>query len=136
LNLTARAAPETYIIAGHKGQPTKVKATGRPPRRRRLKGKRGRGTSADEKNPVLGLTQRGGCVFLKVLPNVKQSTIRPVFEQHVLSKSLINTDEYNIYSKLTTWGYEHKTVNHGQGEYARDEDGDGFCEPGRQCGSL
>ena len=93
-----------------------------------MKGKRGRGTSADEKNPVLGLTQRGGCVFLKVLPNVKQSTIRPVFEQHVLSKSLINTDEYNIYSKLTTWGYEHKTVNHGQGEYARDEDGDGFCE--------
>jgi len=22
----------------------------------------------------------------------------------------------------------HKTVNHGRGEYARDEDGDGFCE--------
>jgi transposase-like protein len=24
--------------------------------------------------------------------------------------------------------YEHKTVNHGSGEYARDEDGDGKCE--------
>jgi len=22
----------------------------------------------------------------------------------------------------------HKTVNHGRGEYARDDDGDGFCE--------
>ena len=29
---------------------------------------------------------------------------------------------------MTEWGYAHKTVNHGQGEYARDEDGDGFHE--------
>jgi len=26
------------------------------------------------------------------------------------------------------WGYGHKTVCHGRGEYARDEDRDGFCE--------
>jgi hypothetical protein len=26
------------------------------------------------------------------------------------------------------WGYEHKRVNHGRGECARDEDGDGLCE--------
>src|SRR4051795_13039465 len=25
-------------------------------------------------------------------------------------------------------GYGHKTVCHGRGEYARDEDSDGFCE--------
>ena len=24
--------------------------------------------------------------------------------------------------------FGHKTVHHGRGEYARDEDGDGFCE--------
>ncbi len=40
----------------------------------------------------------------------------------------IYTDEYNIYSRLEAWGYRHKTVNHSLGEYARDEDGDGFCE--------
>jgi len=40
----------------------------------------------------------------------------------------MNTDEYAIYGKLTGWGYEHKTVNHSKGEYARDEDGDGFHE--------
>jgi len=50
--------------------------------------------------------------------------------------ALINTDEYNIYNKLVDWGYAHKVVNHGQGEYARDEDGDGFHEPGRRCGTL
>jgi transposase-like protein len=41
---------------------------------------------------------------------------------------LIHTDEYNIYARLPAWGYEHKTVCHGRGEYARDEDGDGFHE--------
>src|SRR3954454_22365276 len=39
-----------------------------------------------------------------------------------------HTDEYGIYARLPTWGYQHKTVCHGRGEYARDEDGDGFCE--------
>ena len=29
---------------------------------------------------------------------------------------------------MTEWGYPHKTVCHGVGEYARDEEVDGFCE--------
>jgi len=32
------------------------------------------------------------------------------------------------YARLPAWGYGHKTVCHERGEYARDEDGDGFCE--------
>ena len=36
----------------------------------------------------------------------------------------VYTDEYNIYGKLPEWKYEHKIVNHGAGEYARDEDAD------------
>jgi transposase-like protein len=40
----------------------------------------------------------------------------------------VYTDEYSIYARLCVWGYDHKHVNHGRGEYARDEDGDGFCE--------
>ena len=40
----------------------------------------------------------------------------------------MNTDEYVIYEPLEAWGYGHKTVCHSAGEYARDEDGDGFCE--------
>ena len=30
--------------------------------------------------------------------------------------------------KRSQMGYEHKTVNHSSGEFARDDDGDGFCE--------
>ena len=63
-----------------------------------------------------------------MLDNVRQTTIQPIIEATVKSGTLIHTDEYAIYARLTTWGYWHKTVCHGRGEYARDEDGDGFCE--------
>jgi len=74
------------------------------------------------------LIQRGGEVVLHMLANVQQKTIRPIIEGVVTQGSRINTDEYSIYTHLTAWGYEHRTVCHGRGEYARDEDGDGFCE--------
>lgn len=49
-------------------------------------------------------------------------------KQSLLLDQKFFTDEYDIYSRLTAWGYDHKTVNHGVGEFARDEDGDGFHE--------
>jgi len=121
-------ADEVYIVAGHKGQPTKVTKSGREPRRRRLKGHRGRGTSASEKPPVLGLVQRDGSLVLRALDNVRQVTIRPLIEQSIRSGTLIYTDEYNIYDRLEEWGFKRKSVSHANGEYARDEDEDGFCE--------
>ena len=45
-----------------------------------------------------------------------------------MAGALVYTDEYNPYSQLEAWGYRHKTVNHGAGEYARNEDGYGFHE--------
>ena len=59
---------------------------------------------------------------------VQQATIHPIIEKTVAKGSSVYTDEYRIYAKLPGLGYGHKTVCHGQGEYARDEDGDGFCE--------
>jgi hypothetical protein len=34
----------------------------------------------------------------------------------------------NISCPLEKWGFQHKMVNYCAGEYARGEDGDGFCE--------
>src|SRR3954470_20023311 len=101
---------------------------GRPGRRRRLRGAPGRGTLEEEKPPVLGLLQRGGDVVARMLANVQQATIRPVIEAAVVQGALVHSDEYDVYARLEEWGYEHQTVCHGRGEYARDEDGDGFCE--------
>jgi transposase-like protein len=63
-----------------------------------------------------------------MLPDVRQATIRPVIEATVAKGALAHTDEYDIHGRLEEWGYGHKTVCHGRGEYARDDDGDGFCE--------
>ena len=63
-----------------------------------------------------------------MLANVQQTTIRPVIEASVAKGALVHTDEYDVYARLQDWGYGHKAVCHSRGEYARDEDGDGFCE--------
>ncbi len=119
---------EVYIVAGHKGYPKSVAAKGRQGRRRRLKGARGRGTAATDKPPVLGIIKRNGEVIVKMLDNVRQETIKPVIEEYVEKGSLVYSDEYCIYSRLEKWGYKHESVCHSKGEFARDDDGDGFCE--------
>ncbi|MGL6196505.1 MAG: IS1595 family transposase [Thermoguttaceae bacterium] len=101
---------------------------GRNARKRRLKGPRGRGTAETDKPPILGMIERCGAVVMRMLDNVRQVTIQPIIEKFIKPGTLINTDEYDIYGRLSEWGYEHKTVCHGHGEYARDEDGDGLCE--------
>jgi transposase-like protein len=74
------------------------------------------------------MIQRGGQVVIQMLANVQQKTIAPLVKSTILEGSKLYTDEYGIYSKLTDWGYQHKTVCHGHGEFARDDDGDGFHE--------
>lgn len=93
-----------------------------------MKGAPGRGTLEKEKPPIFGMLQRGGRVVIQMLANVQQATIRPLIEATIAPGTLVHTDEYDIYSRLEEWGYRHKTVCHGKGEYARDEDGDGFHE--------
>lgn len=119
---------EVYIVAGHKGNPDAVRKKGRNGRRNRLKGAGGRGTLEKEKPPVSGLTERGGDVAITMPENVRQTVIEPVICGTVEKGTLIYTDEYDIYNRLQEWGYERKSVCHSRGEFARDEDGDGFCE--------
>ena len=74
------------------------------------------------------MIQRGGDGVIRLLENVQQKTIEPIIKALIAPGTLVNTDEYVIYEPLEAWGYGHKTVCHSAGEYARDEDGDGFCE--------
>ena len=74
------------------------------------------------------MIQRGGAVVIRMLENVKQITIQPLIEQFIAPGTRVYTDEYDIYHRLPEWGFDHRTVCHGRGEYARDEDGDGFHE--------
>jgi transposase len=74
------------------------------------------------------MIQRTGEVVIQMLANVRQATIAPLIKATLAPGTLVFTDEYDIYARLSAWGYGHKTVCHSSGEYARDEDGDGFCE--------
>jgi len=83
---------------------------------------------AKEKPPILGLIQRGGEVILRMLEHVQQKTLEPIIRAGVAEGARFYTDEYDIYARVPAWGYDPHSVCHSRGEYARDEDGDGFHE--------
>ena len=74
------------------------------------------------------MIERGGAVVVRMLENVQQATIGPLIERFIAPGTRVYTDEYDIYHRLLDWGFAHRTVCHSRGEYARDDDGDGFHE--------
>ena len=126
-------ADECYQSAGSKGLAREVARHDRAPRQRELQ-LRGRAIAAMGRPPLLGLVQRrdktdqdapAAQVYLEVLENVRSAAITPIIAAKVKGGSQFFTDEYNIYH-FTEADYDHRTVNHGAGEYAR-RDPDGTC---------
>jgi transposase len=74
------------------------------------------------------MMQRGGQVVINLLANVPQKTIEPLIKATIVPGTRVYTDEYGMYARLGRWGYGHKRVNHGRGEFVRDDDGDSVCE--------
>ena len=83
---------------------------------------------AKEKPPIFGMIQRSGEVVLRMPADVKQKAIGPLIKATIAPGSTVSTDESDIDHRLPEWGYAHRTVRHAAGEFARDDDGDGFCE--------
>jgi len=71
---------------------------------------------------------RSGQVVLHLLANVQQKTIEPLIKDPIVPGTLVYTDEYSMDARLQSWGYGHKHVHHGRGEFARDDDGEGLCK--------
>lgn len=96
-----------------------------PPRRRARK-RRGRGTFANDCPPVLGIIGREtGAIRLRVGQDTKRLTLCGFVEQFTSVETLVYTDEYASYNALRRI---RDTVCHGIGEWARDDDGDGWYE--------
>ena len=96
------------------------------PPRRRANQRRGRGTYANDRPPVLGVIGREtGQVRLRVARDTKASTVCPFVERFTQPEALVYTDEYASYNPLQR---ERITVCHGTKEWARDDDGDGWYE--------
>src|ERR671937_905972 len=126
-------ADECYQSAGSKGLARDVARCDRAPRQRGLQ-LRGRATAETGRPPLLGWVPRrdktdqdapAAQVSLEVLENVRTATIKPIIAAKVKSGAQCFTDEYNI-DHFTKADYDHRTVNHGAGEYAR-HDPDGTC---------
>jgi transposase len=102
-----------------------------PPRRRANK-RRGRGTYANDRPPILGTVGReSGQVRLRMVEDTTGRTLRDHVHQFTQGEAIVNTDEYQSYNGLNRL---HDTVGHGRNEWARDDDSDGFCEV--HCNSV
>jgi hypothetical protein len=67
-------------------------------------------------------------VVIRRLENVPQRTITPRIQATIAPGTCIDTEAYDIYSRLEPWGYAPESGCHSRGKYARDDDGDGFHE--------
>lgn len=98
----------------------------RDPPRCRANKRRGRGTFANDRPPVVGTIGREtGQVRLRVTPDTKQTTLREHVERFTGEGTHVYTDEYDSYNTIQR---TRSTVAHGIKEWARDDDGDGVRE--------
>lgn len=97
---------ETYVG----GKPRKGSTTPR---------KSGRGTA---KQPMMAMIEREGSARTHVIPDASRATLQTAIKRHVDRDARIITDEWSGYTGIGekfTGG--HVTVNHGRGEYARND---------------
>ncbi|MEQ9099876.1 MAG: IS1595 family transposase [Imperialibacter sp.] len=74
--------------------------------------KRGRGTS---KTPIVGVVERNGNVYLKVVQNLTASSLMKVLKDSVnVNNAIVMTDEFKSYKSFDKL-VQHLTINHSQG---------------------
>ena len=80
--------------------------------------KAGRGTVG--KTPVLGMRERGGRTVATPIANTDARTVQAEIHRRVEVGSTLHTDEAGVYASIGGMFFEHDTVNHSEGEFARD----------------
>ena len=120
---TEAETDEMFQNAGEKGDPHLDPSD--PPRRRGNK-RRGQGTYENDRPPVVGtLGRESSLVRLRVVPQTDGATLSAHVHQFTLPTAMVYTDGWRGYSRPDR---SHAIVRHGDGEWARDDDRDGFCE--------
>jgi len=79
----------------------------------------GRGTIG--KTPVVGMRERGGRTKAKPVSGTDKRTLQDAIHEHVEFGSTLHTDEHAGYIGLDGLFYSHKSINHGAGEYSRQD---------------
>ncbi len=86
-------------------------------RKPKIKGFTGRG--AKGKTVVMGILERDGEVFTKVVPSAGRKSLIPPIIERLKVGTRISTDEWGPYRILKRLGYDHETVNHSADEWVR-----------------
>ena len=86
-------------------------------RKPKIKGFTGRG--AKGKTIVMGILERDGEVFTKVVPTAGRKSLIPPIIERLMAGTRISTDEWVAYRILKQLGYDHETVNHSADEWVR-----------------
>jgi transposase-like protein len=83
------------------------------------RGLKGEAKREGNKSTVVGMVERGGKIAALVTKDRTANTILPLVHEHVLPKSMIYTDDWFGYSRLSgnPRGYVHKRINHSQKVY-------------------
>ncbi|MCA1574142.1 MAG: IS1595 family transposase [Acidobacteria bacterium] len=98
----------------------------RDPPRRRANKRRGHGTYANDRPPIVGTVgRRSGQVRLRVVKRTTKATLKKHVQLFTTPQARVYTDEWSGYADLER---KHATVEHGRKEWARDDDGDGVRE--------
>ncbi|PIZ48422.1 hypothetical protein COY29_03840 [Candidatus Woesebacteria bacterium CG_4_10_14_0_2_um_filter_39_14] len=84
--------------------------------RKEAQSKRGFGTT---KQPVFGILTRQGKVFAKLVEDTEAVDFLPIITKKVKTGSRICSDTWRAYTGLAAKGYVHRTIEHGEKEYAR-----------------
>lgn len=79
------------------------------------------GRGAVGKTTVLGMRERGGRTVAGVVPDARANTLHRAVHSTVAAGSTLHTDEHGGHIGLGGLFYDHHTINHGAGEYARGD---------------
>lgn len=81
--------------------------------------KRGRGAKYLQQ-PIFGIYQRNGRVYLEFVKDVEKKTLQGIIKGKVVLESNVYSDTFRSYWGLKKKGYDHQTVDHGKEEYLKE----------------
>lgn len=84
-----------------------------------LGGKHLRRDGFRKKQPVLGMTERGGKLRAMPIPDRQTHTVLKAVTTNVDKKAHLMTDDAGVYRKVVRLGYQHDSVKHSRKEYVR-----------------
>ncbi len=70
---------------------------------------------------LFGAVQRGGNVKIWHVKSSGVRVLQPLIRANVAPNTIIHSDGWQAYKRLPSFGYEHRTTNHGIGQYYTED---------------